>query len=211
MNYLAHTVLSTTAIDYQIANLSADAVKGKPWAGCSQAHLNGLMMHRTIDGFTDRHAVVLQAKSRLGSGYLRGVVVDILFDHFLSKHWAAFVRADFETFVTDFYQQAAEHKNALPAAGEAFIGRVIRYDFFHLYHDFSHLEKVFDKLNQRLSPKLRQKESATDYLPAIQQHYAALEKDFLQFFPALIAVFLKQSQAIASEHYFHFHYKNHSE
>lgn len=211
MNYLAHTVLSTTEIDYQIANLSADAVKGKPWAGCSQAHLNGLMMHRTIDGFTDRHALVLQAKSRLGGGYLRGVVIDILFDHFLTKHWTTFVRFDFEAFITDFYQSAAASKNNLPPTVAGFIDRVVSYDFLHSYQDFSQMGLVFERIDKRLSQKLRDRESTVDYLPTLNVYYDELENDFLQFFPALINVFLEQSQVSDSENYFYIHHKNHCE
>lgn len=202
MNYLAHTVLSTTHIDFQLANLAADALKGKSWAGCTPQHLNGLMMHRHIDSFTDSHPLVKQAKSRLGSGYLKGVITDILFDHFLSQHWAQFVRVDFEAFVSDFYRAADQQRMHLPPAGADFIARVIRYDFLHSYHDFSTIGRVFERIDQRLSPKLRAKESATDYLPALTRHYDELSADFLQFFPILIEHFIAHSGAAPDAHYF---------
>lgn len=201
MNYLAHTVLSTTHIDYQLANLIADTLKGKPWAGCSQQHRDGLNMHRIIDRFTDEHLLVKQAKVRLGNGYLKGVITDIMFDHFLSKHWAQFVRVDFDCFINNFYQAAAQQQTNLPPAGAEFIERLIRYDFFHLYSDFGSLTHVLDKLNQRLSPRLRAKESATDYVPALTQHYFALEDDFLQFFPLLIVQFITANNATSDKHY----------
>ncbi|PID66063.1 MAG: hypothetical protein CR975_04860 [Gammaproteobacteria bacterium] len=202
MNYLAHTLLSTTAIDFQLANLAADALKSRPWSGCSQQHRQGLLMHRRIDSFTDSSPYVQQAKSRLGRGYLKGVVVDILFDHFLSQHWAQFVRCDFDTFISDFYQAARQQAQHLPPAGQAFIARVVRYDFLHLYGDFSVLPKVLGKFDRRLSPRLRKRESASDYLPALTANYAALEQDFLVFFPTLITLFLVHSQAEPDKHYF---------
>lgn len=159
-------------------------------------------MHRMIDSFTDRHPNVQHAKSRLGSGYLKGVIIDIIFDHFLSKHWSQFIRLEFEQFISNFYRAAAQQQTTLPANGEAFIRRVIHYDFFHLYHDFANLAHVLDKLNHRLSPKLRRKESAIDYLPALSEHYTALEDDFLHFFPVLVQQFIAHSRATPDEHYF---------
>ncbi len=104
MNYLAHTLLSTNHIDYQLGNLLADPLKGRAWKGCSQQHLDGLKMHKAIDRFTDNSPYVKTAKAYLGNGYLKGVVLDIVFDHYLSKHWKQFVRIDFEALRASFYQ-----------------------------------------------------------------------------------------------------------
>lgn len=121
MNYLAHTLLSKNTIDYQLANLLADTLKGKAWQGCSQAHLEGLAMHNAIDKFTDANFYFKRAKSRLGNGHLRGVVIDVAFDYFLIKHWTTYVAVDFEYFVENFYQQAAQHTDSLPKIGVDFV------------------------------------------------------------------------------------------
>ncbi|PIE72745.1 MAG: hypothetical protein CSA19_02175, partial [Deltaproteobacteria bacterium] len=120
MNYLAHTLLSTHHIDYQMGNLLADPLKGRAWQGCSQQHLDGMAMHKAIDIFTDNSLYVKAAKAHLGSGYLKGVVLDIVFDHYLSKHWERFVRVEFEDFVQSFYQRAKRQQSRLPPAGQAF-------------------------------------------------------------------------------------------
>lgn len=202
MNYLAHTLFSKNTIDYQVANLVADALKGKAWAGCSQHHLDGLAMHKAIDSFTDASPHVQQAKNRLGSGYLKGVIIDIVFDHFVVKHWSRFVTVDFEEFVQQFYTRAEQQRTALPNVGAAFLDRVIRYDFFHLYGDINRFDHILEKLNQRLSDKILAKESASDYFPRVIAEYDAIEADFLMFFPTLIELFLTRSQATEGEHYF---------
>lgn len=203
MNYLAHSLLSKKHIDYQLGNLLADPLKGKAWKGCNQYHLQGIAMHKAIDKFTDENLYVKQAKSRLGHGYLKGVVTDILFDHFLTRHWEQFVDIDFEEFVQNFYHLAEQRRQQLPPIGKQFIDRLIRYDFFHLYGDMSSLAKVFQKFDQRLSPRLLTKDRTSHYLPVIQQQYDAIEADFLQFFPTLIILLIQKEKLSANEHYFY--------
>lgn len=202
MNYLAHTLLSPKNIDYQIANLLADPLKGKPWSGCRSAHRQGLAMHKSIDRFTDNHPYFLQAKQRLGAGYLKGVVLDILFDHFLSQHWDYFVQISLHDFSERFYSEAAQVIPSLPKAGQGFMRRVIQYDFFHLYHAVEDLEKVYHKFDLRLSERVLAKECASDYLPLIKANYSSLESDFLKFFPLLVQYVVCSSQLSPSEYYF---------
>ncbi|MBS9778557.1 MAG: DUF479 domain-containing protein [Gammaproteobacteria bacterium] len=202
MNYLAHTLLSKKHNDYQVANLVADALKGRAWKDCSQSHKDGLIMHKAIDIFTDNSPHVKRAKDRLGSGYLKGVIIDITFDHFVSKHWETFVATDFESFVEQFYIESELQRKKLPSTAEKFIGKVIRYDFLHLYGEVEQLLHVFEKFNRRLSANILAKESATDYYPRIIEQYENIEQDFLTFFPTVIEMFIKRSQANTDEHYF---------
>lgn len=201
MNYLAHTLLSKKHIDYQIANLAADVMKGKAWQGCSSHHQDGLAMHKVIDSFTDTNAHVRQAKARLGRGYLKGVVLDITFDHFVAKHWSRYVIVEFEGFVSQFHAASLEAIDPVPSTLQQFIQRAVKYQFLRQYSDFSSLQTVLERFNQRLSEKILAKESATDYFPRLAEQYEAIERDFLLFFPELVAVFLDKSQATPSEHY----------
>ncbi len=202
MNYLAHTLLSTKHIDYQIGNLLSDTLKGRPWANSSAKHRAGLAMHKTIDRFTDDSPIVDVAIARLGNGYLKGVVVDITFDHFLTKHWQHFVSISQSAFTDTFYRQAQAQLTGLPPAGQHFIKRVIDHDILNAYRTFDDLSRVLTRVNRRLSEKLLSKESATDYLPRLAAKYDALEADFLTFFPTLIALFLAHNPTGEDGHYF---------
>lgn len=202
MNYLAHTLLSKKQIDYQLGNLLSDTLKGRAWEGCSQAHRDGLAMHKVIDRFTDDSPIVNRAVARLGKGYLKGVVIDITFDHFLSKHWTRFVTVPQADFIAEFYQHAEAQLDILPPTGAIFIRRVLNHDILNAYHNFEDLAIVLTRVNNRLSNKLRSKESATDYLPRLASKYDALEEDFLTFFPTLIRLFLEQSSAGQRTHDF---------
>lgn len=202
MNYLAHTLLSKNNIDYQLGNLLADTLKGELWQGASQSHIDGLTMHKRIDKFTDTSPIVKKALLKMGNGYLKGVVLDITFDYFLSKHWNNFVQIDKNNFLLMFYHQANEKKIALPNKANEFITNIIRYDILGNYNTLVDLEQVFQRVNRRLSPRLRSKENMTDYLPRITENYDDLEQAFIQFFPTLIQLFLEDSKAKSDEHYF---------
>lgn len=202
MNYLAHTLLSTKDIDFQLGNLLSDTLKGRLWQGSSVAHHNGMEMHQAIDMFTDANPVFRRAKSRLGQrGYLKGVIIDIAFDHYLSKHWQRYTTLPLPTFVETFNYRAINELHRLPNPAIIFIERIVDNNILASYTTLDDLAFVFERLNKRLSPRLLAREKATDYLPYIEANYEAIEADFLAFFPQLITFFLQKSQATSDNHW----------
>lgn len=186
MNWLAHLYLSEQNIDYQLGNLLADPLKGKAWEGANSSFLHGILMHKSIDAYTDKHAVVLQSKSRLGKrGYLKGVVIDIVYDYFLSKHWNDFATLPKDDFLQHFYDEAARIAATYPKQTRVFVNNLIKSDKLNKYTHFSELEHTFVRIDARLSKTLKRKESTLAYLPIVIQECKKLETDFLHFFPTL--------------------------
>jgi len=203
LNYLAHTVLSKTDIEYQLGNLLADPLKGKPWEGATDQHYAGMRMHAAIDSFTDANATISLSKSRLRKkGYLKGVVIDMTYDYFLCKHWDTFVKQEIRSFVNDFNQNAEFVLDDLPDKASSFILNITRNDILASYIEFSGLEIAFSRIDKRLSPRLAAKETTTSYIPNIIEHYDAIEQDFLDFFPELIAMFKSKSDVESENHFF---------
>jgi len=203
MNYLAHTLLSKPNIEYQLGNLLADPLKGKRWEGASDEHYAGMRMHVAIDIFTDANATISLSKSRLRpKGYLKGVVIDMVYDYFLSKHWDKFVVQNLETFVDDFNQNATFETDDLPTKASSFIHSITSNNVLGSYKEFDGLEQAFNRIDRRLSPRILAKESTTSYIPNIIDNYEAIENDFLEFFPVLIKMFLEKSNADNNEHFF---------
>jgi len=202
MNYLAHTLLSKSNIEYQLGNLLADPLKGKRWQGASDEHYAGMRMHAAIDIFTDANATISLSKSRLRpKGYLKGVVIDMVYDYFLSKHWDKFVVQDLGTFVNDFNQNATFEGDDLPVKASSFINTITSNNVLGSYKEFAGLEQAFNRIDKRLSPRILAKETTTGYIPNVIEYYDAIEKDFLEFFPVLTAMFLEKSGADSSEHF----------
>ena len=89
MNYLAHIYLSNEEEEITLGNFIADGIKGKKYIQFPLGIQQGILLHRAIDSFTDAHPIVRKSTRRLHKkyGHYSGVIVDILYDHFLAKNW----------------------------------------------------------------------------------------------------------------------------
>ena len=143
-------------------------------------------VHTKIDVFTDSHEIVKRSKARLvGKRYLKGVVIDMIYDHFLTKHWSKFLSTPKVAVLNDFYKNAEAIIDTYPLEAPIFIGNLIASDRLNRYEKLSDVKATFERVDRRLSNKLRAKESCSSYFPLIEEHYTDLENDFLEFFPQL--------------------------
>ncbi len=148
-------------------------------------------MHAVIDAFTDSNQWVSRSKSRLGSrGYLKGVVVDVVYDHLLSKNWACYLSIELEGYVERFNQAAMRSLQALSGEGADFISRIVEYEILSSYREFRGVEQALFRLDRRLSDRILARESASSYIPLLEQNLESIEQDFLQFFPQLAQEFV---------------------
>ena len=61
MNYLAHIFLSGNDRCIQIGNFIGDGVKGDGYKQYPRKFQQGILLHREIDAFSDRHPLVREA------------------------------------------------------------------------------------------------------------------------------------------------------
>ena len=187
MNWLAHIFLSEQNIDFQIGNYLADPLKAKAWNDASENLKKGMKTHILIDSFSDKHTLVLQSKNRLAQkGLLRAIVIDIVYDHFLTKNWDRFCNISFENYTQNFYEEASKRLKDLPNNASQRLSRIIKYEVLNKYQSINDLKKVFKGIDEnRLSPKLLSRDSASAYFDTFQNNMDDIEKDFLAFFPEL--------------------------
>lgn len=97
MNYLAHLYLSGNDHQLMVGNFIGDAVKGSLYEQFPGRIREGILLHRQIDTYTDNHPKIRQAKSYFSKSYGKysGVVVDVLFDHFLASNWNKYHHKNF--------------------------------------------------------------------------------------------------------------------
>ena len=202
VNWLAHLFLSEPTLDVQLGNLIADILNGKTWDGISADTRAGISLHYDIDAFTDRHAVFKRSKKRLGQhGHLRGVVIDLTYDHMLSIHWHRFARIGLRDFLNDFYAKAPLAIGEYPDNVRDFIDAIIAYDPLSTYADMGGLESAMRRIDRRLSETVLRKESTVGYLPNVLEEYPNLEADFLEFFPALQHYVLTKTKKSTPHHW----------
>jgi len=187
MNWLAHVFLSENHIEHQLGNLLTDPLKGKAWEGASQRIHRGIMMHMRIDSFTDKHPIVSQSKAILTPrGHLKGVVLDILYDHFLSLHWDRFCTIPREIFLEDFRSKALMAIGDYPEKAQSIITRVVSNRQLSSYEHMDGVVAAFGRIDRRLSDRALSKDTATRYIPLIAKEREELEENFLIFFPELM-------------------------
>lgn len=71
-------------------NLMADFVRGNPQGDYPAEIIDGIFMHRRIDVMTDNLAEVKEAREwfRPQTRRVAPITLDVMWDHFLSQHWA---------------------------------------------------------------------------------------------------------------------------
>jgi acyl carrier protein phosphodiesterase len=190
LNWLAHLLLSKRDIEYQLGNFLADPLKGKVWEGASPSIKQGMEMHKSIDAFTDTHKIVSQSKARLGAkGYLKGVIIDLLYDHYLASEWDEYANVTQLGFLQSFYTNAIEISQAYPDEPKENVVRLVESNRLAEYASFTGFVKTIQHINKRLSPQIRKKDSTLNYIKPVEQNYDILKSDFKEFFPELMAFF----------------------
>ncbi len=202
MNWLAHVFLSQKNIEHQLGNILTDPLKAKAWDGASNAFYRGIENHLRIDAFTDSHAVVSRSKKSLTPrGHLKGVVLDILYDHFLSLHWDRFCNIPREKFLEDFRYHALYTITEYPDKAKDVINSVVSNRQLSSYEHMDGVVAAFGRIDKRLSDRARSKDTTTRYIPLIAENRETLEADFLLFFPELMDKVRKECSMKTFEHW----------
>lgn len=202
MNWLAHTLLSLNNIDYQLGNVLADPLKGRVWSEASEQVRQGMKMHQWIDKFTDHHVLIANSKSRLGpDGHLKGVVLDLLYDHFLSVNWDLFCPQPLNEYISQFNQNAQIAIQTFPARPKQIIHRLVETNLLGKYRTFEDLVTAMSRIDLRLSNRAKSRETASQYIEVVLAEYEGLQTDFLAFFPELVNYFKNHTLGSLNSHY----------
>ena len=130
MNFLAHIYLSGNNDLIKIGNFMADGIRGNDYLKFPDQVIKGILLHRQIDTFTDAHPIYRKSKHRLHKkyGHYSGVIMDILYDHFLAKNWGNYSNEKLEKYVSDFYKSLEENKNIISEKTKSILSN-------HIWHN----------------------------------------------------------------------------
>ena len=188
MNWLAHLLLADPVPDAQAGSILADIMKGEPWEGMSDAFWDSVERHRQVDSFTDAHPVFLASRQRLGSrGRLHGVVVDLVYDHMLTRNWSAFANQPLRPFLDEFYTAVQARSPDYPEEARCFLRTIVADDRLASYGTLDGLAAALQRIDARFQGPSRSRRTAMSYLPAVTENHQDLERDFLGFFPEVLA------------------------
>ena len=194
MNFLAHIYLSGDKDLVTVGNFIADGIRGKRYKKYPVEIQKGILLHRQIDTYTDAHPTVRQSTKRLHKnyGHYSGVIVDILYDHFLAKNWNKYSRIPLAIYVETFYDLLGEHFEILPARIQKMMPHMIAGNWLLSYAEIEGIQKVLNGMNRR-TRNISGMDKATAEL---QQFYPEFEAEFESFFAELIRFSEKTLTAI---------------
>ena len=183
LNYLAHLYLAADD-DALIGNLLGDFAKGRieqmPYP---PAVLRGVLQHRLVDSYTDRHPCVLRSKRRI-SPYRRrfaGIIVDMCYDHFLARQWSELASRDLRSFCRHSYDVLRDARGWLPHPMPGIIDRMAADDWLGSYAQLQSIDRALEGISRRF----RRPTTLPGAVQEIHAQYCGLEADFKEFFPQL--------------------------
>lgn len=188
LNFLAHFHLARPTDASRVGGLLGDFVRGNPEALSRQLPkdlVEGIMLHRFIDQFTDQHPSFLSTKKLLDSSRRRfaGIIIDLFFDHFLSVHWADYSTVPLDAFIAEIHEILERRRNWLPHDVAEMTKRMDRENWLGSYDTIAGIALTLRRVSRRrifLAPLAgAEKDLAANY-----QEY---ERAFQEFYPELLA------------------------
>lgn len=185
MNFFAHLILAEPTAQSRFGNLLGDFCRGVDIQSLPSAVRAGLYRHRAIDRFTDAADQVKTAKLLFSAQRRRfaPIILDVLFDHFLLRHWSRFDPRDLATLISQIYQDLWQQRAQMPAAMALTVTSIVEHDWFGSYQSLEGVGLALD----RIAGRLRFPHQFSGAITEIRQHELQLEALFLQFYPQLQA------------------------
>ncbi|MEW6145322.1 MAG: ACP phosphodiesterase [Thermodesulfobacteriota bacterium] len=189
MNYLAHIYLAEDSEESILGNIMGDFVKGSIGDGYHPEIEKGIRTHRKVDVFTDSHEIFKASKKLISPGRRRfaGVIIDIAFDHLLSRNWPAYSDADLGAFIRKAYSVLDKRKAVLPEKFRLFLPRMMEEDWLGSYGTLEGTGVALDRISERLRRRFRRENTLSGAIDEVESNYAELEDNFNAFFPELIS------------------------
>lgn len=184
MNFLAHIYLSGDDEGIILGNFIADGIKGKKYLKYPKKIQKGIILHRGIDSFTDQHPTVRLSTARLHKnyGHYSGVIVDILYDHFLAKNWKKYHPRPLDKYVSDFYQLLRSNFEILPSRIQRMMPYMISDNWLLSYASVPGISKILNQMNIRTKRVSKMNFAVLE----LETYYAEFEAEFTSFFSELI-------------------------
>ena len=183
MNHLAHFKLASAHPKLLVGNLLADHVKGRLSGRLDQGVETGIRLHRAIDAYTDSHPLVLASHARFDAPYRRygGIITDIIYDHFLARHWSAYDQRTLHDFCRGALKEVMSYSEFLTTPARERAMRMQSTRSMEHYGSTTFIEHSFIYLSE----KLKYENPLASSISQFEKHQSSLESDFMAFFPAL--------------------------
>ena len=185
MNYLAHAYLAESSDEFLIGSFIGDFVKGSVGESYSSEMTKGIRFHRQVDVFADAHHLSRTSRNLFSHQRRRyaGIILDICYDHFLSKHWSNYTNTELAGFIDRIYALLEHYRRNLPEKLQVVLPRMFKQNWLACYHTLEGVDKTLNRIAKRIT----RENSLSGSIGEIKDNYQQLETNFLYFFPDLLA------------------------
>ncbi|MCR3967658.1 ACP phosphodiesterase [Aeromonas veronii] len=185
MNFLAHLHLAAHTGSSLTGNLLGDFVKGTLPTGLAAHFDEGIWLHRKIDAFTDSHPEHKAAVACFEAPWRRfgAIVVDMIYDHWLSLHWGLFSTEPLPRFLQRSYEQLLADHPRLPDGLPLPLKRMAEQNWIASYRHREGLGQALNGIGRRLRRPVQLGEAL---LTLDESQWQTCEAGFLRFYPALM-------------------------
>lgn len=180
MNFLAHIYLSGDNDFIKIGNFMADGIRGKHFEHFPEDVQKGIILHRFIDTYTDSHDIFRQSTKRLHEKYhhYAGVIVDIVYDHFLAKNWSKYSDENLEDFINRFYTSLHVNYDILTEKTQGLMPYMIERNWLLSYRTVEGIHQILSQMDRRSKNISKMQFASTE----LKEFYAEFEQEFTAFF-----------------------------
>lgn len=193
MNFLAHLFLAEPTDESRIGGILADFTVGRIEtleARYGPGIARGIQLHRDIDRFTDSHPAVRSSVACLqpAQGMFAGIVVDVVYDYYLLKHWHQFTDEPPDVFLERAYASLRRMEWDFPPTYQAVVGRMLEGHWLPSYGTLEGVHYALFRMSERLKSRFPKGTNLHRAIECIHRCYKVLDRDFLIFFPEVIAL-----------------------
>lgn len=183
MNHLAHALIAHRTGTSLVGNLMGDFVKGVPHDRYRGELLEGILLHRSVDAFTDDHPAFRRCRARVRPGLRRfgGILVDLYWDHVLAREWDRYHPRALPVFARRVYAALEKRRSDLPERMRSFVDYMTTTDLLVAYATREGLHRALTGMSRRMRRENPLAEGAEEF-DRIGDEVAA---DFREFLPDL--------------------------
>ena len=161
----------------------ADSIRGNSYLDYPEEIKKGILLHRYIDTFTDAHPIYRKSKHRLHEkyGHYSGVIMDIVYDHYLAKNWANYSNEDLEDYADNFYKLLQDNYEILTERTKGMLPYMMNGNWLVSYATLAGLEVILFQMDYRTKHRVHMQEAMVE----LAEFYTEFEDEFKLFFEEL--------------------------
>lgn len=197
MNHLAHLYLSSDNEEEMVGQFIADAVKGNDFNDYTPNIRQGILLHRWVDSYTDTHELVkeLRAEYRPKLGLYSGVLIDLVFDHFLAKDFQGHSGRELSEFQQFTFSVLNKHEEKFPERMKNYFFHMKDKEFMMKYAHPVGMAVIVRQMGMRSARGEALIQAGDSFLV----HVESASKYFPSFFQDLQRDFVLKREALLNE------------